>query len=58
MGWIIKPKRQPINQPFLSPVWYGITPSGKKLYMNALEAQRWARETGRPVFLKAKKYEL
>ena len=58
MGWIIKPKNQSIRQPFLTPVWYGITPSGKKLYMNALDAQRWARDNGRPVFMEAKKYQL
>jgi len=57
MGYVIKPEDKPIKH-FRQPVWYGLSDKGQKIFMNAMEAQAWAKETGRPVFLKCKRYEL
>jgi len=58
MGYIIKPRRAPVKHLDNKGIWYGITSSGQKIYMNAFQAQRWAHETGRPVFMNVKKYQL
>ena len=57
MGYVIGPEKKPIKS-LKTPVWYGETESGHKVFMNALEAQKWAYETGRPVFMKCKRFEL
>lgn len=41
-------------------VWFDFIDEKKQIkrYMNANEAERWMKETGKPVFLKAKAFEL
>jgi len=58
MGYVIRPKKKPIKHLPARPIWYGHTDTGQKIFMNALDAQRWSHDTGRPVFMKVKKYEL
>lgn len=47
---------------FIPSVWTGYTypKSGKKIprLMTAKEAEKWMKETGKPVYMKLKKYEL
>ena len=58
MGWILKPKSQPIKHLPSRPIWYDKTEKGHKRFMPALEVHQWSANTGRPVHMKMKKYEL
>lgn len=56
-GSIILPENKPIRT-LKSPLWYGTTEKGHQRIMQEGEAHSWALQTGRPVKMKLRKYEL
>jgi len=56
-GSIILPENKPIRT-LRPPLWYGTTEKGHQRIMQEPEAHRWALQTGRPVKMRLKKYEL
>jgi len=57
-GSIILPEYKPIKRLGHQPLWYGTTEKGHQRIMQEKEAQSWALQTGRPVKMHLKKYEL
>jgi len=57
-GKVIYPEHKPIKHLPTRPVWYGETEKGHKRFMTGLDAHQWSRNTGRPIKMKLKKYEL
>ena len=53
-----KPAKGIIRVPDKGGAWYGFLDNKQKRYMTRKEAQKWMRETGKPVFFKSKKFIL
>jgi len=57
-GSIILPENRPIKHLRYPPLWYGTTEKGHQRIMREKEAHHWSLETGRPIKMRLKKYEL